>query len=82
MCNDQRMTTTTPEIGSKVKAVTTTPAELQVVIEVTAIDAEVTAVDTEGPVGWLVYGYRAHRGARPRQTMYPRLYFVPREVSS
>lgn len=58
-----------PAIGSRVRAVTTTATAQSVVIEVTMVDEETEA-------GWLVYGYRAHRGSRPRQTMYPRLYFV------
>lgn len=67
--------TVAPEIGHKAQVLTTTAAAQRVVIEVTAI-AE------EDESGWHVYGYRAHRGARPRQTMYPRLYFVPREWTS
>jgi hypothetical protein len=63
--------TTAPAVGSKVHAITTTQAQQSVVIEVTAIHDETEA-------GWYVYGYRAHRGTRPRQTMYPRLYFVAR----
>lgn len=64
------MTTTAPAIGTKVHAMTTTEAAQKVVIEVTAIDQE-------NESGWYVYGYRNHRGTRPRQSYYPRLYFVP-----
>lgn len=70
----RNMTTTAPEIGRKVQATTTTATAQTVLVEVTAIESETDS-------GWFVYGYRAHRGARPRQTMYPRLYFVPK-VSS
>lgn len=61
--------TTAPEVGSKIQATTTTATQQTVIVEITAIDSEVEA-------GWYVYGYRKHRGPRPRQTMYPRLYFV------
>jgi hypothetical protein len=64
-------TTQAPRIGSKVNATTTTTTEQKVVIEVSAIDRETGA-------GWYIYGYRSHRGTRPRQTMYPQLYFVAR----
>jgi hypothetical protein len=65
---------TEPEVGQRVRATTVTPAAQSVVIEVTKIDEEQTT-------GWYVYGYRAHRGDRPRQTMYPRLYFVAKAAS-
>jgi hypothetical protein len=63
--------TSPPTIGQRVRAVTTTRDAQAVVVEVTAIDREVET-------GWYVYGYRAIRRARPRQSMYPRLYFVAR----
>jgi hypothetical protein len=63
----------TPEIGTRVAALTDTEGEQRVLIEVTAIDME-----TES--GWYVYGYRLVRRARPRQTMYPRRYFVQRSA--
>ena len=71
VCHTEDMNTTSPVIGSKVRATTTTPACQDVTIEVSAIDREVVG-------GWYVYGYRTHRGTRPRQTLYPRLYFVAR----
>lgn len=72
LCAYDKDMSTAPVIGSKVRAVTTTASEQSVVIEVTSI-ANTT------PAGWYVYGYRAaRRGARPRQTMYPRRYFVAR----
>jgi hypothetical protein len=66
-------TMSTPEVGKKARATTVTPAAQSVVIEVTKIDEEQSG-------GWYVYGYRAHRGSRPRQTMYPRLYFIAKEA--
>ena len=61
-----------PEIGAVVLAETDTRTAQRVAVEVTAIDAETDA-------GWSVWGYRQYRpGRRPRQTMYPRRYFVPR----
>jgi len=62
------------EVGKRYQAKTTTRTEQSVVIEVTAVD-EVTKQGT------YVYGYRRHRGSRPRQTMYPQLYFIPAEES-
>jgi hypothetical protein len=60
-----------PAIGRSVRATTTTATAQSVVIEVTAIDRE-----TES--GWYVWGYRIVRRSTPRQTSYPRLYFVAR----
>ena len=60
-----------PEIGRRVRATTTTATEQSVVVEVTAIDRE-----TEQ--GWYVWGYRTVKRSTPRQTSYPRLYFVAR----
>lgn len=71
--------TEAPKIGSKVRAITCTPAMQNVTIVIASIDREALPIPTPGGEGgWFVYGYRARRGARPRQTMYPRLYFVPR----
>lgn len=61
-----------PEIGTKVRALTTTPQEQSVVVEVTAIER--TAAE-----GTYVWGYRQykHRRNGVRQTMNPQLYLVP-----
>lgn len=69
------MTTTTPEVGRKYRAQTTTPAAQSVIIEVSKVDVECES-------GWYVYGYRTNRRQIGRQTMYPREYFIPREVSA
>lgn len=63
----------TPEVGKRIHAETTTPTMQRVIVEVTKVDSEVES-------GWYVYGYRQRRtaGGRPRQTMYPALYFVPK----
>jgi hypothetical protein len=63
---------TAPQVGSKIHATTLTPSAQRVVVTVSSIEDETDA-------GWYVWGYRAHRGARPRQTMYPRRYFVARD---
>jgi transposase len=61
-----------PEIGQTVKAQTTTSTAQQVVVLITYIEEE-----TEK--GWIVYGYRkGGRNAGRRQTMVPRMYFVPK----
>jgi hypothetical protein len=58
-----------PVVGRKIQATTTTPARQSVVITVSAIA-------NENETGWAVYGYRAHRGSRPRQTSFPQRYTV------
>jgi hypothetical protein len=64
------MTTAAPQVGTKIRANTTTPSAVSVIIEVTALDGE-------NPQGWFVWGYRqGGRNAGRRQTMYPRRYFV------
>jgi hypothetical protein len=67
---------TAPEVGRKVRALTTTRSEQQVVVEVTAIERET-------PEGTYVWGHRQYgrgnmrRTSRPRQTAIPNLYLVP-----
>jgi len=65
------MNTTSPTIGRKVRATTTTETEQAVVIEVTAIDREIES-------GWYVYGYRQYRTRRHMASSFPCLYFVAR----
>lgn len=72
-CMDNQHMTQTPEVGRKVRAITTTATSLSVVVEVTAIDAETDA-------GWYVWGYRKHARDGRRQTLIPRLYFVARSA--
>lgn len=61
-----------PQIETKVAAKTSTSTEQNVAVYVTAIDSEVDA-------GWWIYGYRVKgRNSGRRQSMVPRLYFVPK----
>lgn len=62
-----------PRVGDlNVKAQTTTRTMQSATL------AEVTAIDSETPTGWFVWGYPIRKSGRPRQTRYPRLYFVPK----
>lgn len=61
--------TTAPQIETKVRATTCTPNRQSVVVYVTAIDSET-------PDGWMIYGLRVKRGLQTRMTQFPRLYFV------
>jgi hypothetical protein len=69
--SNQATTQSAPVVGRMVRAQTTTRTAQNVVIEVSMVESE-----TEQ--GWIVYGYRKHRGTRPRQSYYPQLYFIPK----